>query len=440
MGVTPLDSFGAIPREIPSAARAAGKLGRFRSAAVTIGETLRISLDALRTHKLRSFLTLLGVILAVTTLVAVMSVVAGLNFYVADRIANLGANVYVLNRFGIITSEDAWVKAQKRPLVTREEFDKLQTGMRTANQIAALLGTNTEVRYGNDLLENVSFYGVTSNFSEVRSFNVGAGRFITASDQEHRSPVCFIGTDLVKKFFSNVDPIGKTIRAGTHSYEIVGVSAVIGSALGQSQDNFVFIPLETFSKEWGTQRDSLVLFVQAHNAEIMSASEDEARMLLRAWRHIPWDGPDNFGIIGSDSIMGLWQSLTSNLFTVAVGLTAVFLVVGGIVIMNIMLASVTERTREIGLRRSLGARKKHIVLQFVTESAVLAATGGLIGIILAYLVVAVARALTSIPMRTPINAVILSLAVSTSVGLFFGIYPAMRAAKLDPIEALRAEG
>ncbi len=218
------------------------------------------------------------------------------------------------------------------------------------------------------------------------------------------------------------------------------MSAVIGSALGQSQDNFVFIPLETFSKEWGTQRDSLVLFVQAQNAEMMSASEDEARMLLRAWRHIPWEGPDNFGIIGSDSIMGLWQSLTANLFTVAVGLTAVFLVVGGIVIMNIMLASVTERTREIGLRRSLGARKMHIVLQFVTESAVLAATGGLMGIILAYVVVAAARALTSIPMRTPMSAVILSLAVSTSVGLFFGIYPATRAAKLDPIEALRADG
>ena len=440
MGATPIDKFVAVPRVIPSDAGSASKLGRLRSTAVTVGETLRLSLDALRAHKLRSFLTLLGVILAVTTLVAVMSVVAGLNFYVADRIANLGANVYVLNRFGIITSEDAWVKAQKRPLVTHEEFNKLQGGMRTVNQIAGLLGTNTDVRYGNDLLENVNFYGVTANFSEVRSVNVASGRFITESDQEHHSPVCFIGNDLLKKFFSNVDPIGKTIRAGTHTYQIIGVSAVIGSALGQSQDNFVFIPLETFSKEWGTQRDSLVLFVQARNAEMMSASEDEARMLLRAWRHLPWDAPDNFGIIGSDSIMGLWQSLTSNLFTVAVGLTAVFLVVGGIVIMNIMLASVTERTREIGLRRSLGARKKHIVLQFVTESAVLAATGGLIGIVLAYIVVAVARALTSIPMRTPMNAVILSLAVSTSVGLFFGIYPAMRAAKLDPIEALRAEG
>jgi len=403
-------------------------------------ETVRLSLDALRAHKLRSFLTLLGVILAVTTLVAVMSVVAGLNFYVADKIANLGANVFLVTRFGIITSNDAWVKAQKRPLVTQEELVNLRTGMRTASQIAALLGTSSDIRHGNDLMQDVNVLGVTPNYSAVRSVNVASGRFLMEADETHHSPVCFIGGDVQKKFFSNVDAIGKTIRAGTHSYEVVGVAEVIGSALGQSQDNFIYIPLGTYSKEWGTQRDSLVLFIQAQNAEMMEASEDEARMLLRAWRHTPWDDADSFGIIGSDSIMGLWKSLTGNLFMVAVGLTAVFLVVGGIVIMNIMLASVTERTREIGLRRSLGARKKHIVLQFVTESAVLAATGGLIGIILAYLVVAAARAATSIPMKTPMSAVILSLSVSTAVGLFFGIYPAMRAAKLDPIEALRADG
>ena len=440
MGVTPIEGYGAFTRVAPEAGVAAGRLGRLQSALVTMGETLRLALDSLRAHKLRSFLTLLGVILAVTTLVGVMSVVAGLNFYVADRIANLGANVYVITRFGIITSEDAWIKAQKRPLVTREEYDNLKQGMRTAGQIAGLLGTSSDVRSGNELQEDVNVYGVTPNYIEVRNMTVASGRFLTEADESHRSPVCFIGADLQKRFFSNVDPIGKTVRAGNHSYEVIGVASVIGSALGQSQDNFLYIPLGTYSKEWGTQRDSLVLFAQARSAEMIPASEDEARMLLRAWRHLPWSAEDNFGIVGSESIMSLWKQLTANLFTVAVGLTAVFLVVGGIVIMNIMLASVTERTREIGLRRSLGARKKHIVLQFVTESSVLAATGGLIGIIAAYGVVAAARAATSIPMRTPVSAVILSLAVSTAVGLFFGIYPAMRAAKLDPIEALRAEG
>ena len=440
LGVAPLEGLGGIGRVLPRRLAAPASLANFRGAVVTLGETLKLSLDALRAHKLRSFLTLLGVILAVTTLVAVMSVVSGLNFYVADKIANLGANVYVVNRFGIITSEDQWIKAQKRPLITNEEYESLKGNMRTTSQIAALLGTNSDVRSGNDLLEDVNINGVSANYSEVRSLNVAAGRFLTQADETHRSPVCFIGTDLVRKFFYNVDPIGKTIRAGTHSYQVVGVAETIGSAFGQSRDRFMMIPLGTYQKEWGTQRDSLNLFLQAGNAEMMSASEDEARMLLRAWRHQTWDSPDSFGIIGSDSIMGLWKSLTGNIFMVAVSLTAVFLVVGGIVIMNIMLASVTERTREIGLRRSLGARKKHILFQFVTESAVLAATGGLIGIVLAYVVVAAARAATSIPMRTPMGAVILSLAVATGVGLFFGIYPAMRAAKLDPIEALRADG
>jgi putative ABC transport system permease protein len=237
----------------------------------------------------------------------------------------------------------------------------------------------------------------------------------------------------------NVDAIGKTLRAGTHSYQVVGVAQAIGSVFGQSQDNFILIPLGTFRKEWHTQRQSLTLFVQAHTAEILEQSEDEARMLLRAWRHIPYDAPDSFGMVGSASIMSLWEQLTGNLFKLAIGLTAIFLVVGGIVIMNIMLASVTERTREIGIRRSLGARKRHILVQFMTESAVLAAVGGLLGIVLALGISAVVRATTPIPIRTPMSAVIVALSLSTGVGLFFGIYPATRAARLDPIEALRAE-
>jgi len=245
---------------------------------------------------------------------------------------------------------------------------------------------------------------------------------------------------VAKRFFATVDPVGKSIRAGTHSYEVVGVAQAIGSAFGQSQDNFVIIPLGTYLKEWHTQQSSVTLFVQAPSTEMIQASEDEARMLLRAWRHLPYNDADNFGILGSDSIMALWQQLTGNLAFMATALVSVFLVVGGIVIMNIMLASVTERTREIGIRRALGARKQHILLQFVTESAVLSTTGGIIGVAAAYLIVFLVRTLFSFPMATPVSAVIISLLVSTAVGLFFGIYPATRAAKLDPIEALRADG
>ena len=411
-----------------------------RRAAVTTLETFRLSLDALRAHKLRSFLTLLGVILAVATLVAVMSVVAGLNFYVAEKIANLGANVYLVDRFGIITSEDAWIKAQKRPLLTIDEYERLRDNMKTASHVAATSDRNMDVRSGNILLENTDMTGVTPNYADIRNMNLGAGRFLTEGDELHHSPVAFVGTDVVKKFWPNSDPVGKTIRAGTNTYEVVGVATEIGSAFGQSQDNYILIPLSTYHKDWYKQNDWVTIFVQAQNSEIMDASEDEARMLMRAWRHLPFDAQDNFAVFGSASIMALWQEITGNLFAVAVGLTAVFLVVGGIVIMNIMLASVTERTREIGLRRSLGARRKHIILQFMTESAVLAAMGGMMGLALAYGVVAFVRAVTPIPVQTPISAVIISLTVSTGVGLFFGIYPATRAAKLDPIEALRADG
>jgi putative ABC transport system permease protein len=440
LGVAPMDGLTGLPRFAPRAAAVRLNTGSVGTALVTVAETLRLALESLRVHKLRSFLTLLGVILAVTTLVAVMSVVAGLNLYVADRVANLGANAYVIDRFGIITSEDQWIKAQKRPLIGQEEYLRLKDTMRLATKIAAVENTTTDIRAGNDLLQDSNILGTSPEYAEIRNLNVASGRVLTEADEMHRSAVCLLGADVAKKFFYNVDPIGKTIRAGTHSYEIVGVAEAIGSAFGQSQDNFVLIPLGTYLKEWHTQRSSMTLFVQAPNTELIQASEDEARMLLRAWRHVPYNTPDNFGILGSDSIMALWKELTGNLAFMATALVSVFLVVGGIVIMNIMLASVTERTREIGIRRSLGARRKHILLQFMTESAVLAATGGVIGVAFALFIVFLVRTFLSFPMATPLSAVVVSLVVSTAVGLFFGIYPATRAAKLDPIEALRADG
>jgi putative ABC transport system permease protein len=439
LGVTPMDGLTGVPPLAGRMAVYASRLARVKKGWVTFYETLKLSLDALRAHKLRSFLTLLGVILAVTTLVFVMSVIAGLNLYVSERVANLGANVFIVDRFGIITSRDAFIKAQKRPLVTLDDYRRLRDSMRLARAVAAEGDLNNQTRVGDIIMENTDIMGATPNFAEVRNLNIAEGRFITSADDEHHSDVAFIGADLATKFFPNVDPLGKSIRVGTHSYEVIGVAEAIGSAFGQSQDNYMIIPMSTFHKSWQRGIDWIAIFVQAPNAEMMAASQDEARMLLRAWRHLDYNAPDNFAILGSDSIMALWHDLTGNLAFVAMALVSVFLVVGGIVIMNIMLASVTERTREIGLRRSLGARKMHILLQFLTESAVLAAFGGFIGIITAYLAVYLVKATFSFPMETPLTAVILSLCLSTAVGLFFGIFPAMRAAKLDPIEALRAE-
>ena len=440
MGSVSFGEVAAVPPLTRGVGEAISRWERFRRGWLTFVETLKLALDALRAHKLRSFLTLLGVILAVLTLVSVMSVIAGLNFYVADRVANLGANVYLVDRFGIITSQAAYIKAQKRPLLTLDECERLQVSMKLARAITCEQDHMVEVKSGNQTMQNTRMSGAGANFAEIRNLNVAQGRFFTQADVDHHSDVVFVGPDLVKKFFPNTNPLGQTIRVQTHTYQIIGVAEPLGSAFGESQDNYMVMPLTTWRKGWNTEADWVLIMIQAPSQELFRASEDEARMYLRAWRHLPEDAEDNFAILGSDSIMALWHDLTGNLATVAMALVSVFLVVGGIVIMNIMLASVTERTREIGLRRSLGARKKHILLQFMTESAVLAAVGGLIGIVAAYCVVFLVKALFAFPMETPISAVIISLCLATGVGLFFGIFPAMRAAKLDPIEALRADG
>jgi putative ABC transport system permease protein len=410
-----------------------------RQTSVALRETLWLAMDTLRAHKLRTFLTLLGVILAVTTLVSVMSVLNGLNLYVANKIANLGANAFIVDRFGIITNEAQWYKARKRPPLRPDDLEALSSDMKLASAVVGEQQTSADVRYGNDLMEDVNIIGATPFFAPLEAIDVANGRLLTESDEIHRSNVCVIGADVAKKFFGGVDPIGKSVRPGQGQYEIVGVAKELGTVLGQSRDNFVMIPLATYRKELLTPDDSITIFVQARSPEWMAAAEDEARVILRSRHHVPYKDDDNFGIIEPSSLMSLWQDLTGNIFAIAVWVTSVFLVVGGIVIMNIMLASVTERTREIGLRKSLGARRRHILMQFLVESSLLSALGGTLGVAAALGIAFLVRATTPIPISTPVFAILVALTLSTAVGLFFGIYPAMRASRLDPIDALRVE-
>jgi putative ABC transport system permease protein len=320
-----------------------------------------------------------------------------------------------------------------------DDYEDLRDRMSLAERVGAVMQTRTEVRYGGELLEDIQIAGVTPNLNQIRELEVGIGRPLTDADELHHAAVCFVGPDLVQHFFPNTDPIGKSIRVGPAVYEIVGVAKVRGSVLGQTQDSFVQVPLGTYRKTFLKQNDTVIIFIQARRPELMEAAADEARVMLRARRHVRYQDPDNFGIILPSSITGLWQELTSNIFSIALSLTSVFLVVGGIVIMNIMLASVTERTREIGIRKSLGARRRQIVMQFLVESSLLAAVGGLLGVAAALAISGLVRLTTPIPISTPLNAIVIALALSTSVGLFFGIYPAVRASRLEPIEALRSE-
>jgi putative ABC transport system permease protein len=410
-----------------------------RQTSVALQETLRLALDTLRAHKLRTFLTLLGVILAVTTLVAVMSVLNGLNLYVATKIANLGANAFIVDRFGIITNAEQWYKAKKRPPLLPDDLEALRGEMKLANAVVGEQQTTADVRYGDELMEDVNILGASPFFAPLEAIDVSSGRLLTDADEIHRSNVCIIGADVAKKLFAGVNPIGKVIRPGQGQYEVVGVAQELGTVLGQSRDNFVMMPLGTYRKVWLTPDDTVTIFIQARSPEGMPAAEDEARVILRARHHLSYETDDDFGIIEPSSLMTLWESLTGNIFAIAVWVTSVFLVVGGIVIMNIMLASVTERTREIGLRKSLGARRRHILMQFLVESSLLSATGGAMGIVAALAIAYLVRTLFDFPISTSVFSIVVALGLSTAVGLFFGIYPAMRASRLNPIEALRVE-
>ena len=402
-------------------------------------EPALIALETLRAHKMRSFLMLLGIILSVSTLILVVSLIGGVNTYIADRVANLGSNVFIVNRFPVITNAEDFLKAQRRnKLVQWDDYEALRGGLKLAKQVGAQTGKRGKVKGPRESIELVLIMGVTANTSEMDVIEPQLGRYITDADDEHRSMVAFIGNDIAQRLFPGLDPIGREISVEGRDYEIIGTAKPLGTVFGQSRDNFVYVPLQTFLKVNGTNR-SLTINVQCRGADWMEQTKDEARALMRARRHLTPGQEDTFGIIGSDTIMDLWKSLTGTLAASMVGIVSVFLVIGGVVIMNVMLASVTERTREIGVRKSLGARRRDILMQFLVESSVMAAMGGAAGVVIAYSLSLLVRATTSVPMAMPIVAVFVALAVSTAVGLFFGIYPARKAARLDPIEALRFE-
>ncbi len=406
---------------------------------VTAREAFWIALEALRGHKLRSFLTLLGVVIATTTLIVVMSIVNGMNLYIAEHIANLGTNTFVLHQFQWAQGFDEFLKAQRRNRPIRlEEYEYLKENLPGYQAIGAMtnLTPNPPARYKTHLIDEVELKAVTPSFADIGREKVENGRYISDSDYQHGSRVCVIGADLVEKLFAGLDPIGKEVQLAGLPFRVIGVTEKLGSTFGQSQDNFALVPLSTFRSIW-MARPELLVFVKAPDSRHMMELQDEVRALMRTRRHVPYREPDNFGINASDTLMSAWQNLTGTIFAVTIGLVAVFMVVGGIVIMNIMLASVTERTHEIGIRKSLGARRRDILWQFVIESGVMAGVGGVAGVLLAALIARLVNMVFTASL--PLNAVIAGVTLSTGVGLFFGIYPASKAANLDPIEALRME-
>jgi putative ABC transport system permease protein len=402
-------------------------------------EPLSIALETLRAHKLRSFLMLLGIILSVSTLIVVVALIQGTNRYIANTVANMGSNVFLVHQLPLITNAEQLTKALRRnKKVTWEDYEYLHDTMRLPKDVGVETRIVGRVRYGGQELQDIDVRGVTANIGSMDIEEPATGRYIADFDNDHRTTGAMIGAELTKRLFPTVDPLGKTILVDGREFQIIGTAKPLGTMLGQSQDTFVYIPIQTFLKIYGSDR-SLSINVQARGAEWMDRTQEEARTLMRARRHLTRNEEDTFGILASASLMDLWNQLTGAIAASMVGIVSVFLVIGGVVIMNVMLASVTERTREVGIRKSLGARRRDIMMQFLLEASVMAAVGGVIGILLAYVVTLAVRFITALPATVPISAVAIALVVSTAVGLFFGVYPARKAARLDPIEALRFE-
>jgi putative ABC transport system permease protein len=406
---------------------------------VTAREAFWLALEALRSHKLRSFLTLLGVVIATATLIVVMSVVNGMNVYIADHIANLGTNTFVLHQFQWAQGFDSFLEARRRNKAIRmDEYEYLRDNLHDYQSIGALstLEPNPPARYKGHTIDEIELKAVTPGFADVGREKVEFGRYINDTDYQHNARVCVIGADLVDKLFPGLDPIGKEVSLAGLPFRVIGTAERVGSTFGQSEDNYAFVPLSTFRAIW-MGRPELLVFIKAPDGPHMIELEDEVRSLMRARRHVPYRENDTFGVNASDTLMSAWKDLTGTIFAVTIGLVAVFMVVGGIVIMNIMLASVTERTHEIGIRKSLGARRRDILWQFIIESGVMSAMGGIAGILIA---VGIARLVNMFfTAAVPASAVVVGMTLSTGVGLFFGIYPASKAARLEPIEALRME-
>src|SRR5262249_43965761 len=327
---------------------------------------------------------------------------------------------------------------RRNPQIRPDEYDFIKSRAGLVKDVGMMASRQARVSFKGDSVLGVDVQGVTDNIAAINNVQVELGRGITYEEVRRHAEVVYIGNDIRTRFFEGRDPLGRFIEIEGIPYEVVGVAKTLGSVFGQSQDNFVMIPIESYFKTYGN-RNGIRVLAKAIGQEHLNAAQDEVRLLLRSYRHLGPGQDDNFSIFASETIVSLWQRLTATIAAMAVGIVSVFMVVGGIVIMNIMLAVVTERTHEIGIRKSLGARRRDILSQYLVESAVLAGAGGLVGVGAAWIVAILVRNLSSVPMALPWSSVLIGVGLSATVGLFFGIYPAKRAAKLDPIEALRVE-
>jgi putative ABC transport system permease protein len=403
-------------------------------------EAIWIGLEAIWANKLRSLLTVLGNIVAVTSIIAVVSLIQGMNTKVSDVIiSEAGADAFLIERVGIIFDEEEEEKARRtNPRITMEDAKAVREFSPRVQAIMAQVTSRGEIRYRDKVLERATIQGLSEDYHWFSNFDVERGRLMTRTEVERRRPVTVLGWDTADRLFGEENPLEKTVKIEGIHFRVLGVSEKKGSVFGQSQDEFAIIPLGAFQKIFGSRR-SLSLMVKPRSPEILDETMEDATVALRIHRKLKPKEKDNFGMFTSGTIIEIWRQATSGIFAVLIGVVALSLVVGGIVIMNIMLMVVTERTREIGLRKALGARRRDIIWQILMESITLSTTGGVVGTALGFGAALTIQGLTPVPADVQVWSVVLGISMTAVVGLFFGLYPAMQAARLDPIEALRRE-
>ena len=403
-------------------------------------EAFKLALQSLWANKMRSILTLIGVVMGVASVIMVITLVNGANRYVSTKLSGYGADVFTISRMSsVITSPEQYLKFQKRKIIRMDDYEAVREHCADCEEVGALISKTTNVVYNGHSSDNTEVRGYTWTMLSLNNIGIALGRGFTPADEEHATKNVIVGYDIVDNLLGIGDPIGKEIRVDGIPYTIVGVGERQGKTLGQSQDNWVAVPITTYQQIYG-YNDSVNIYARAGgNAAAMTRAEDEVRVLMRVRRHDAPGQPDDFELETNDTFLDLWKQISSLFAWVVLGLASIALVVGGVVIMNIMLVSVTERTREIGVRKALGAKQRDVLLQFLIESASLALVGGVFGVMGGVLVGKLITIFVGFPTAVPVWAVFLGLFLACAVGIFFGVYPASKAAKLDPVVALRSE-
>jgi putative ABC transport system permease protein len=403
-------------------------------------EALILALQSLWANKLRSVLTLLGVVIGVASVIAVVTLVNGANMFVQSKFSSYGSDVFTVNKAPSFSTNPAdYMKFAKRKNLLTSDFRYVQENCRHCVAMGAQQAVTGKLVRGTAAITDAQIRGYTWQMPSLQNLTITAGRDLTAADEEHASHVAIIGTDVQENLFPGVDPIGQELRADGTPYTVIGIVEKQGSTFGQSQDNWIGVPLTAYQKDYGAQKSVTIYVKAASSGPALDVAADEVRVLFRAARHDAPGAEDSFALDTNNTLVGFATTLTNSFGLVLGAIALIALVVGGIVIMNIMLVSVTERTREIGIRKALGARRQDILLQFLIESGVMALIGGFFGVMLGVGVAEIVTIVAGFPSAVAVWSVFAGLFMATATGLFFGVYPARQAAMLDPIVALRAD-